>query len=127
MFDNLEDSLIEQQDLYGAPPVKLNENPIGGGMQVLYGVPSPVISNPGQSIIETPALYGVPPTKKNNTPIKAVAGGTGILLSMVVFIVGLVAMFNKKIPIFAKVLLGICAFIVIVALVALTVGIINSL
>ena len=127
MFDSLEDSLIEQQDLYGAPPIKLNENPIGGGMQVLYGVPSPVISDPGQSIIETPVLYGPPPTKNNNTPVKAVAGGTGIILSMIVFIIGLIAMFNKKIPIFAKVILGICAFIVIVALVALTVGIISSL
>lgn len=129
MSSNLEEDLIQQQDLYGAPPIKINEDIIGGGAQALYGVPSPIITNPGQSIIETPVLYGPPSTtpKTNNGPIKVVAGGTGIVLSMVVFIVGLIAMFNKKIPTFAKVILGICAFIVIVALVTLTVGIIKSL
>lgn len=127
MSKNLKESLIEQQDLYGAPPFMdepINSEPI----QALYGVPSPRIGDPSQ-IITAPVLYGPPsPTPKSaNTTGKVAVGGTGIFLSMILFVVGLIAMFNKKIPTFAKVIIGVCAFIVIAVIIALTVGIINVL
>ena len=109
----IDEDLVQTQDLYGAPPI-----------QALYGVPSPKVGN----YIETPALYGPPPGKTNaNNVGKVAAGGTGLLLSMVVFIVGLVAMFSKKIPTFVKVILGLCSFIVIALIIAFTVGIIHIL
>ena len=129
MSSKFEDDLIQQQDLYGAPPINVKENNvISGGVQVLYGVPSPGGSNP-RDIIETPVLYGPPSPipEINNGPIKAVAGGTGVILSMVIFIVGLIAMINRKVPTFVKVIIGICAIIIIVAIIALTVGIIHTL
>ncbi len=109
----INEDLIQQQDLYGAPPI-----------QALYGVPSPRVQN----FIETPALYGPPPGKTNNNNVaKVAAGGTGVFFSMLLFIVGLIAMFNKKIPTFVKVILGICVIVAIILIVLLTVFMIGIL
>ena len=127
MSNKLEEDLIQQQDLYGAPPINVNEkeNEINVvGPQPLYGVPSTDVYK-----VITPVLYGPPsPTPKtDNGPAKAVAGGTGIILSMVLFVVGLIAMINRKVPTFVKIIIGICTFIVIAVIIAITIGIIHTL
>ena len=119
-MSKLRDDLIQQQDLYGAPPVSdepIQVTGISGGTQALYGVPSPRISP-----IMQQELYGPPSVNvDSNTMVKNVAGGTGIILTIVLFIIGLVAMFNKKVSKTAKIIIGLSLFFIISIIIVLTI------
>lgn len=68
-------SMIEQQDVYGPPP-------------------EDIYDNRNESMIMTPAVYGPPPDKPLNS--KTMIKGTNIIITILIFVLGIIAIFNKK-------------------------------
>ena len=98
-------SMIEQQDVYG-PPVedvyssKKNRRTETAPQQVLYGPPEDTTRASGLNTeIQQQAIYGPPP---NNYKANKIIKGTNIAISIVLFVLGVIALINKSLSKKAK-------------------------
>ena len=129
--DNFKESLVEQQALYGVKPIKVDMNEIKDApIQALYGVPSPIEERKFDvNDLVDADLYGPPSyfenrtIEKNNNKndsnyanIKTAVNITGVAFSIIVFIIGLIAMFSKKISKTTKLILVLSLALVLVAI-----------
>lgn len=89
-------NIIEQQEVYGPP----SEN--------VYG------NNTIESTIQQQELYGPPPVKGN-----AVAKGSNIAIVIVLFVLGIVALVNKKMSKTSKAIIVISLILIAILITAL--------
>lgn len=98
-------SMIQQQDVYGPPP-------------------EDIYNNRNESMIMSPAVYGPPSDAPSNS--KTVLKGTNIIIAILIFVLGIIAIFNKKMSKKAKLII-ISSLILIGIIITVIINYISNL